>query len=266
MNETIAPKINIAGTGISNVTLKETIAIFDQWIIENTKKRVCVTPVNCVVWANKNQELREIYNTADLTLCDGVPLIWSSRFLNKSILRGRVTGLDLLPDFTEHCYKKGYSMFFLGASEQTLTILRQKLEVKFPGICIAGVYSPPFAQKFSDAENQKIISIINQARPDIVWVSLTAPKQDYWIHEFLPELDTKIAIGIGGALDVMAGNIKRAPVWMQKNGLEWLFRFLKEPKRLFSRYFIEAPRIFPLLLKQKIHETIHNNEGKQSNS
>ncbi len=252
MNETIAPKIDIAGTGISNVTLEETILLFDQWITNHEKKRVCVTPVNCVVWASHNEPLRNIYNSADLTLCDGVPLIWASRFLSKDSLSGRVTGLDLLPVFTAHCYQKGYSMFFLGAAEKTLEVLKEKLETLYPGIRIAGTYSPPYVAKFDDTENQKIVSLINSAKPDILWVSLTAPKQDYWIYEFFDRLDTKIAVGIGGALDVMAGNIQRAPRWMQKSGLEWFFRFSKEPKRLFRRYFIEAPRIIPLLLRQKI--------------
>ncbi len=251
MNETSAPKINIAGTGISNITLEETITIFDKWISGDHKKRVCVTPVNCVVWANGNEALKNIYNSADLTLCDGVPLIWASNFLGNEKLRGRVTGLDLLPAFTEHCYQKGYSMFFLGAAETTLILLQQKLEKQYPGIRISGLYSPPFAHTFSSEENQKIVSLINNSKPDIVWVSLTAPKQDYWIDEFFTALDTKIVIGIGGALDVMAGNISRAPIWMQKTGLEWFFRFYKEPQRLFRRYFIEAPRIIPMLLQQK---------------
>ncbi len=255
MNETSAKKINIAGTGISNITLEETIALFDKWITENEKKRICVTPVNCVVWANERQDLQNIYNSADLTLCDGVPLIWASHFLGNGKLRGRVTGLDLLPAFIENCYKKGFSMFFLGAAELTLKRLHQKLEKQYPGILISGSYSPPFAKKFSDEENQKILSMINKVKPDIVWVSLTAPKQDYWIDEFFSSLNAKIVIGIGGALDVMAGNINRAPIWMQKNGLEWFYRFYQEPRRLFRRYFLEAPRIIPLLIQQKFTKT-----------
>lgn len=251
MNESIAAKVIIAGTGISNVTLPETLSILDEWISTGQKKRITVTPVNCLVWASKDNTLQSIYNDADLTLCDGVPLIWASRFLGKETLRGRVTGLDLLPAFTGHCYHKGYSMFFLGSSEQTLSVLRKKLSDQYPDIHIAGMYSPPFAEKFSAEENEKIIQLIHAAKPDILWVSLTAPKQDFWIYEHFNRLNTHIAVGIGGALDVMAGNIKRAPVWMQKTGLEWLFRFLQEPKRLFRRYFIEAPEIIPLLWRQK---------------
>lgn len=251
MNESIAPKINITGTGISNVTLAETLSLFCEWISTKDKKRICVTPVNCVVWASKNQSLQDIYNSADLTLCDGVPLIWASRFLGNGVLRGRVTGLDLLPAFTEICFQKNYSMFFLGGSAATLDCIRYKLEEKYPGIRIVGTYSPPFVTTFTAEENHKILSLIAEAKPDIVWVSLTAPRQDFWIHNHFDQLNTTIAIGIGAALDVMAGNVNRAPEFMQRNGLEWLYRLYKEPRRLFKRYLIEAPAFLPALIRQK---------------
>jgi N-acetylglucosaminyldiphosphoundecaprenol N-acetyl-beta-D-mannosaminyltransferase len=250
-NKISIPKINIGGTGISDITLSETMNLFDDWIFQKQQKRVCVTPVNCVVWANNNTDLKEIYNTADLTLCDGVPLIWASHFLGKEKLRGRVTGLDLLPQYIERCYQNNFSMFFLGAAEGVALEYKAQLEDKFPGIKIVGVYSPPFAGKFSTAENRKIIDLINTAKPDILWVSLTAPKQDIWIHQHYQQLHSYINIGIGAALDVAVGKFNRAPIWMQQNGLEWLYRFFREPKRLFKRYFIEAPTIVPILLKQK---------------
>ncbi len=251
MNELSAPKINIAGTGISNIDLQETIQLFDSWIESGLRKRVCVTPVNCVVWAANNATLQELYNTADLTLCDGVPLIWASSFLGNGKLKGRVTGLDLLPQYMAHAAKKGYSQFLLGAKEGVGEILKQSAEEKHPGINITGVYSPPFAEKFSEEENKKMIAMINEASPDILWVSLTAPKQDYWIAEHLHRLNVRIAIGVGGAFEVAAGLIPRAPVWMQRAGLEWLFRLYREPRRLYRRYVIEAPAFFPLIFKQK---------------
>ncbi len=252
MNQSVAPKINIGGTGISQVSLDETMQLFDKWIKGKEKRRVCVTPVNCVVWANKNQTLQQLYNSADLTLCDGVPLIWASKFLGKGILKSRVTGLDLLPRYIARCHEQKHSQFFLGAKEGVGALLRKQCEKKYPGIKISGVYSPPFAEKFSDTENEKIIQLINQVKPDILWVSLTAPKQDFWIQEHLHRLDVKVAIGVGGAFEVAAGLIDRAPVFMQKNGLEWLYRFYKEPGRLFKRYFIEAPAFFPIIILQKI--------------
>lgn len=252
MNQSVAPKINIGGTGISQVSLDQTMQLFDQWVERGEKRRVCVTPVNCVVWAHKNIELQQLYNSADLTLCDGVPLIWASKFLGKGVLNSRVTGLDLLPRYIDRCHQQGHSQFFLGAKEGVAEILRKQCEEKYPGIQISGVYSPPFAEKFSEAENEKMIQHINQVKPDILWVSLTAPKQDFWIQEHLHRLDVKVAIGVGGAFEVAAGIIDRAPAFMQRNGLEWLYRFYKEPHRLFRRYFVEAPAFFPIILKQRL--------------
>ncbi len=252
MNQTFAPKINIGGTGISQVSLEETMQLFDQWIERKEKRRVCVTPVNCVVWAHKNPVLQELYNSADLTLCDGVPLIWASKFLGKETLQHRVTGLDLLPAYIERCYQKGYRQFFMGAREGVGELLRKQSEEQYPGIQICGVYSPPYAEKFSVEENEKMIELINRAQPDILWVSLTAPKQDFWIQEHLHRLDVRVAIGVGGAFEVAAGLIDRAPAFMQKNGLEWLYRFYKEPRRLFKRYIFEAPAFIPIIIRQKL--------------
>lgn len=246
------PKINIGGTGISDITLEETMELFDQWIQEKTPRQICVTPVNCVVWAHQNKALQNIYNQADLTLCDGVPLIWASSFIGKQKLRGRVTGLDLLPQYIARAHQKNYRMFFLGAAPGVAAQYQAQLEAQYPGIQIVGTYSPPYANEFSAAENQKMVDMVNAAAPDIVWVSLTAPKQDFWIAQHLHQLKSTINIGIGGALDVAVGRFNRAPIWMQKNGLEWLYRFLKEPRRLFRRYFVEAPAILPILLKQKL--------------
>lgn len=250
MNQLVAEKVNIIGTGISNISLSETISQFNLWINQKEKKRVCVTPVNCLLWAKENPQLKEIYNSADLTLCDGVPILWASKFLN-SPLKERVTGLDLFPQYIAECYQKNYSMFFLGASEGIADALKKKMELLYPGIQIKGTYSPPFAEKFSVAENEKICKLVNQANVDILWVSLTAPKQDYWIYEHLDQLNVHIAAGVGGAFEVTLGSIQRAPEWMQKMGLEWLFRLLNEPRRLYKRYLLEAPTFIPLVFAQK---------------
>lgn len=243
-------KFNISGCLVSNVDLNDTVNIFNQIIDIGEKYRVCVTPVNCIVWANQNKELQQVYNSADLTLCDGVPVIWASKFLGTP-LKGRVTGLDLFPIYIEEIYRRNYTFFLLGAKEGVGEKLRQLFEKKYPGIQLKGVYSPPFAEKFSDKENIKIIELINRVKPNILWVSLTAPKQDYWIFENFNKLDVNIAIGVGGAFEVAAGMIDRSPLWMQRMGLEWFYRFSKEPRRLFKRYFIEAPMFFKYIFKQK---------------
>lgn len=244
------PKKQIASIGISNINLQETIDYFNTIIQNNQKIRVCVTPVNCIIWANKNIYLQQVYNSADLTLCDGVPILWAAKFL-KTPLKGRVTGLDLLPAYAGNIADKNIKMFLLGAKEGVAQSLKEYFEKKYPSIQIGNVYSPPFAQKFSEEENEKMIQLINDYKPNILWVSLTAPKQDYWIYEHFDKLNVNIAIGVGGAFEVTAGLIQRAPKWMQKSGLEWFYRFLKEPKRMFRRYFIEAPMFIPLIIKQK---------------
>lgn len=253
---------NILGIQISNLKLEELLEDFKQIIQSNSTKtevldipvkkaQVCITPVNSILFARNNVRLKNIYNQAAYTLCDGVPVKWASSFLNNPIVE-RITGLELLPALLPFCAENNYSLFLLGASPGVGAALKAYAEKKYPIIKVVGVYSPPFATTFSDEENQKMIDQINQVNPDIVLVSLTAPKQDYWIADHLSKLNTKIAIGIGGAFEVTAGLIPRAPIWMQKNGLEWFYRFLREPKRMFRRYFMEAPLFIPLVIQQKI--------------
>ncbi len=243
-------KVDITGVGISDISFNELIDIFNFSVINKQKLRVCVTPINCLVAAHKDSDLKTIYNSADLVLCDGVPILWASIFLKNS-LKQRITGLDLLPKFSKVSALNNYSMYFLGAGEGVGEKLSQKLINENPKINIVGVYSPPFAKEFSDEENNKIVEKINLVKPNILWVSLTAPKQDFWIYKHFDKIDANIIIGIGGAFEVTAGLTKRAPLWMQKNGLEWFFRFLQEPQRLFFRYFVEAPLFFPLVIKQR---------------
>ncbi|MEK7263313.1 MAG: WecB/TagA/CpsF family glycosyltransferase [Bacteroidota bacterium] len=245
------PLTTILGTHISCLNLEETLALMSSTIVNSEKKRFCVTPVNCLLWARKNTYLQQIYNSSDGNFADGVPVVWASQILGEPI-RGRVTGLDVLPRFAKRAEEKGFSFFFLGAKEGVAEKLSDILQKQFPALKIVGTYSPPFAEKFSDEENSKMIALVNSAKPDVLWVSLTAPKQDYWIYEHFAKLNVKIAIGVGGAFEVTAGLIPRAPQWMQRNGLEWFFRLMREPRRMFYRYVIEAPRFIPLVLLQKM--------------
>lgn len=249
--DNLIPKSNVAGVPISKFGLAETIDLFCHFIDRKEKRRICVTPVNNIVWANQDKGLMNLYRTSDMNLADGVPVVWASRLL-KDPVQGRVTGLDVLPEFSKISAQRGYSSFYMGAKEGVADALAQKFTAKYPGLKVAGVYSPPFAKKFSNQENEKIIAMINEVSPDVLWVSLTAPKQDFWIAEHFDKLEVRIAIGVGGAFEVCSGLIARAPLWMQRSGLEWLFRFLKEPKRLFRRYFVEAPIFFLLILQQKL--------------
>jgi len=254
----MAPEFNkttVLSTKISRLDLSETLARMADAIQKDLRLRMCVTPVNCVLWAENNERLREIYNTADICTADGVPLVWASKLLGNPI-RGRVTGLDLLPEFSNVAAKENFIFFFLGAGEGVAERLKEKLETENPGLNVVGTYSPPYAKTFSEEENQKMIDMINEVKPNVLWVSLTAPKQDYWIYEHFDKLDVNIAIGVGAAFDVVVGDIQRSPEYMQKYGFEWFYRLLKEPKRLFKRYLIEAPKFVPLVLIQACKERV----------
>lgn len=250
-------KIEILNINVGKLNIQETISYFSNTINKRNKIRVSVTSVNCLLWCQNNEKLRNLYNSADICTADGVPLVWASKLLSNPI-RGRVTGLDLLPEFSKVAAIKKYTFFFLGSAEGVAERLKDKLEKENPGLNVVGTYSPSYAKKFSDEENLKMIEMINKVKPNMLWVSLTAPKQDYWIYEHFDKLDVNIAIGVGAAFDVVVGDIERSPKWMQKNGLEWLYRLIKEPKRLFRRYLIEAPLFIPLVIIQVFRERILN--------
>jgi len=243
-------KVNILGVQISNITNEHLLGSFTERIGQKQKTQVCITPVNSVLSAIKDPQVLSIYNASEYVLCDGTPIKWAAGFLNTPIVE-RITGLDLLPNLVAHCAKHDFSIFLLGASPGVGEQLKQTIHAQYPNCKVVGVYVPPFMKVFSEEENIKMIDAINAVSPDVLLVSLTAPKQDIWIAQNLHRVNASIQIGIGGAFEVMAGLAKRAPKWMHAAGLEWLYRFIQEPKRLFRRYFIEAPLFIPLIIKQK---------------
>jgi N-acetylglucosaminyldiphosphoundecaprenol N-acetyl-beta-D-mannosaminyltransferase len=243
-------KVNILGVQVSNITNEHLLESFTERIGQKQKTQVCITPVNSVLAAIKDPQVLSIYNASEYVLCDGTPIKWAAGFLNTPIVE-RITGLDLLPNLVAHCAKHDFSIFLLGASPGVGEQLKQTIHAQYPHCKVVGVYVPPFMKVFSEEENIKMIDAINAVSPDVLLVSLTAPKQDIWIAQNLHRVNASIQIGIGGAFEVMAGLAKRAPKWMHTAGLEWLYRFIQEPKRLFRRYFIEAPLFIPLIIKQK---------------
>ena len=219
--------------------------------IQNNKLvQVAKTPVNSILAAYKNPEVQDAYNAAQYVLCDGMPVKWAASFLKTPILE-RITGLDLLPNLVTLCAKNDFSIFLLGASPVVGEKLKEVILTNYQHASVVGVYVPPFMTTFTEEENNKMINAVNAASPDVLLVSLTAPKQDIWIANNKDALNATLLVGIRGAFEVMAGLAKRAPKWAQKAGLEWLYRFIQEPKRLFRRNFIEAPLFIPLIIKQK---------------
>lgn len=210
-----------------------------------------VTPnVDHVITFQKNTKFREIYRNASLVLADGMPLIWASKFLGTP-LKEKISGSDLFPKLCAWCGEKGYKVFFLGgrpeAAERAATILKAKT----PALQIAGHYSPPFGFEDSPEEEVKIAHLLLAAKPDILFVGLGSPKQEKWISRNYQQLEIPLSIGIGVSFEFVAGMVRRAPLWMQKSGLEWFWRLMMEPGRLWRRYLVEDSKFLGLVLAQK---------------
>ncbi|MHB9005150.1 MAG: WecB/TagA/CpsF family glycosyltransferase, partial [Coriobacteriia bacterium] len=196
----------------------------------------------------RDPALRQILNRAVLVTPDGMPLVWLLR-LHGHKNAARVYGPDLLLAACEFGLAHGWRHYFYGGAPDVPELLAQKLSARFPGLLIAGLESPPF-HALTPAEDAAALQRINAARPDIVWVGLGAPKQEYWMAQHLGSVQAPLMIGVGAAFDFHAGLKKQAPLWMQRSGLEWLFRLFQEPRRLWRRYLLNNPLFILLVVLQ----------------
>ncbi|MCA9408049.1 MAG: WecB/TagA/CpsF family glycosyltransferase, partial [Candidatus Omnitrophica bacterium] len=243
-------KVNICGTDIDNVSMEEVLQAIERYIRAGSCEYVVTPNVDHLIKLREDEEFRRIYADSAIRIPDGMPLIWASRYL-KTPLRQKVSGSDLVLEICKLSDYKGYRLFFLGGEPPAAQLAKEKLETQFKSIQICGVYSPPFGFEYDKAENQKIVQMIKEVKPDILLVGLGAPKQEKWINRYYKELEVPVSIGVGITFGFISGMVKRAPIWMQKKGLEWLWRLLNEPKRLWKRYLLEDMRIFWLVFQQK---------------
>ncbi len=228
---------NILGTEILVTDMKKAVALIEEHIDELRGKYICVGNVHTTVMAHDDAHYHKVQQDAAFVLPDGKPLSVYSRKHGFADAE-RVTGPDLMLELFAR--DNGLRHYFYGSSEQTLEMLREKLKEKYPDIAIAGMVSPPF-RALSEAEDEAAIQAINESGADIIWVGLGAPKQENWMYEHKDKVNG-VMIGVGAGFDYHAGNIKRAPAWMQKMSLEWLYRLMQDPKRLFKRYLVTNTR------------------------
>ncbi|MBU1112922.1 MAG: WecB/TagA/CpsF family glycosyltransferase, partial [Candidatus Omnitrophica bacterium] len=196
----------------------------------------------------QDEVIKESVNNSNLTIPDGFSLIMLGRLHGYPLVK-RAYGPDLMFEFLKLAEKKGYSSFFYGSTEETLKSLVDNLKKKLPDLIIAGTLSPPF-RELSEEEKKEQINIINQAHPDLVWVGLGTPKQQLWMYEYKDKLKVPVLVGTGAAFDFLAGSKAQAPRWMRDNGLEWVFRLVTEPRRLWKRYLIGNSVFLWLFLKE----------------
>lgn len=230
--------IALLGSPLDNLTMAETIERFIHFVAvgRTTRKghQVATVNVDFLVKALADPELRFILQDVDMATIDGMPLVWGSRLLGTHIPE-RVAGSDFIPILARRAAQEGLSIFLLGATPEVSARAAEKLVQDNPGLVIAGVISPPFQPVLE--MDPAIAAQIRAADPDILLVAFGNPKQEKWIEVYGPQVQVPLMIGVGATLDFIAGEMKRAPKWMQRTGLEWIFRMLQEPRRLFKRYF-----------------------------
>ncbi len=242
------PRVNILGVGAMPLDLGKATATLERWRSERQRKYVCLISVHGLVMAQHDPAIRNALNRSSMAAEDGMPLVWWSRLSGFRQAR-RVCGSDLLDATCAYGLMRGYRHYFYGASPEVVSRLADRLEQRHPGLIVAGVRSPPFRQQSAE-EDAEDIAAINEANPDFVWIGLGMPKQEKWMVEHLGKINATALIGIGAAFDFHAGTKPRAPIWMQRSGLEWLFRLMTEPRRLAHRYLIDNALFVGYLLGQ----------------
>jgi N-acetylglucosaminyldiphosphoundecaprenol N-acetyl-beta-D-mannosaminyltransferase len=236
----LASRISVDDVNFDKVTMKEAV----RRIVRMAKKRdraryVCTGNLDHLVLAERDPEFRAAYRKADLVVADGAPVVWLSRIASSAPLPERVAGSDLFWELARVSGESSLRLFFLGGAPGSAAKAAEIACQRYAGARVVGTYCPPHDRFETKVEQEKIRRIVRQAAPDILLVALGAPKQEKWIVKHKDELGVPVSIGVGGSFEMAAGIKRRAPRWLRRAGLEWLYRFAQEPTRLFQRYFID---------------------------
>lgn len=246
--------IVLFGQRFISSNLYSIIKILETYIEEKTPHQVCICNVHTTMMAFENRESHRYLKNASLSTMDGQPLVWLAKLLGAKE-SARVAGPDLMQEICRISPEKEYRHYFYGGADGIPEKLKSVFETKYPGIKIVGTYSPPF-RPLTEKEDQRVVKDINDSKADFLWVSLGAPKQELWISDHLDRIHVPVQVGVGAAFDFFTGNVQRAPAWMQQAGMEWLFRLIKEPRRLWRRYVIYNTMfllyLIPEIIKHKI--------------
>lgn len=233
------PSFNVLGVSVSGMDLPVAVEEMRAAIRERRKGYVCVTGVHGVTEAQGDPGFRRILNEAFLNTSDGMPLVWLGRhFLRRKI--ERVYGPDLMLEMFAATQDRSCRHFFYGGAPGVAEELKACMQKQFPGATICGTYTPPF-RPLNAAEETVLIEMTRDLQPDLIWVGLSTPKQERFMAEYLPKLDTILMAGVGAAFDFHSGRVRQAPRWIQRSGFEWLYRMLTQPRRLARRYLVNNP-------------------------
>lgn len=251
MNEPAPARFPVVDVRISALTFDHALALIDGWVARRERHYVNVCTTHTVLECHDSPELAAIVNQAGMATPDGMPLVWLGRLRGHPV--ERVYGPDLLLAVCDRGQARCYRHFFYGGAEGVAETLADRLRARFPQLLVAGTYCPPF-RPLTATEERDVAARINASSADIVWVGLGTPKQDYWVARFRPLLTAPVLVAVGAAFDFHAGRVRQAPRWMQRTGLEWLFRLTQDPRRLWRRYVLGNPRFVFLIARQLLSD------------
>jgi N-acetylglucosaminyldiphosphoundecaprenol N-acetyl-beta-D-mannosaminyltransferase len=257
------PETTLLGVRFHSLTLANAVEILSRFIDQKTPRQICLSNAYTVALCRKDAALRSLLNKSGLVLADGMSIVWGGRWVGARMPE-RVAGPDLMKALCREAVTRGHRIFLLGGDAANLEALERTLQKEYPSLHIAGTYSPSFCQRICEEENKKIIQMLEEVRPDILFVGLSAPKQEKWIADNLHRLPVPVSIGVGAAFDFLSGRIPRAPLWIQRIGLEWLYRLYCEPRRLWRRYLLGNVVFISLLLKELFAQKLSYRRPKHS--
>lgn len=242
-------RVDVLGVGVSAIDMPTAVDHVEEWIRQGTQTYVCVTGVHGVMESQRDEELRRIHNASGMTTPDGMPMVWAGHWAGASWMK-RVYGPDLMLAICERAVQTGWRSFFYGGREGVPERLAERLAGRFPGLTVVGTYSPPF-RALTPEEDEALVERINASQADLVWVGLSTPKQERWMAAHVGRLNAPVMLGVGAAFDIHAGTLAQAPAWMQRRGLEWLYRLVREPRRLWRRYLSNNPRFLVGIIRRR---------------
>ncbi len=244
----------ILGVRIDKVDMAETVAKVEQFIAARTPLRIIYTPnLDFLAKMRTDREFREIVNSADLSVSDGMGLVYAAKIRGDPV-PGLVGGRRLFEQLCAVAADRGYKIFLMGAGPGVVQQASVVLQHRFPAIKIAGVFTPPYFSEAGGPEGIRMIEAVNRSGADILFIGLGSPKQERWIYYYRKQLQVPVVIGVGASFDLMAGRITTPPKWVTDAGFEWVYRLAAEPRRLWRRYTVEMVKLAPLLVKAFLNQ------------
>ena len=242
-------RVNILGVGVSVLNMPSALSQSEALIERGGRGYVCVTGVHGIMEAQADESFRRILNASFLTTPDGMPTVWMGKLSGYKDM-ARVYGPDFMLGLCEQGVAKNFRHFFYGGKDGVAEELRDALTKRFPGLQVVGTYTPPF-RPLNVGEEEQLRRQLEACKPDILWCGLSTPKQERFMAAYQDRLPVKLMVGVGAAFDLLSGNLDEAPDWMKRAGLQWLYRMIKEPKRLWRRYLSNNPRFVWKIFLQK---------------